>query len=85
MTRVSDEVVERVAMALHLVEDSWNDVDWEFVSEEQQAEFRKQAGAAIEASGHAELLGALRTIRGHPMCSDQIGCIADAFLAKYGD
>jgi hypothetical protein len=47
---MTKELVERVARALHDIEDSWNDIAWEHVPEGTQALFRKQAEAAITAT-----------------------------------
>lgn len=48
---MANDLVERVARALHAVEESWNDMDWEYVPASCQALFRRQALAALKAIG----------------------------------
>lgn len=43
------EMIERVARALHAHEDSWNDIDWEYLPAGTRTLFSAQARAAIEA------------------------------------
>ncbi len=46
---IDEGAVERVARALHSIEESWNDIEWEYLPENVQATFCRQATAAIAA------------------------------------
>jgi hypothetical protein len=87
--REVSDVVERVALAMHDFEDSWNDTAWEHLPEGTQAIFVGQAKVALEASHHAELVGALKHIREllvayGPRYIKKATRLADAVLAKMG-
>lgn len=76
MTADNLDVVEAVARALHDHEDSWNDMDWEYVPSGTQELFRSQATAALKACNHVALVAERDALREalHNVREEIAGC-----------